>query len=396
MTDFSMNLFSITPCYIQQVAAICALGPDIATIDRNLFTASQSPLTFTDAYSPDRPLPLGVVSHIPEAADTRNNSLLATAIAPLRAQIEILKARFGAERIGVIVGSSTSGIAEGEMAVTHHLDTGTFPPTFHYGQQEMYAPSAYVADQLQLRGPSWTISTACTSGAKAIASGARLLALGVCDAVIVGGADSLCRLTVEGFMSLSATSAELNNPFSLNRRGINIGEAAALMILAREPSAVRLAGVGETSDAHHISAPEPEGRGASAAISEALASAGLTADDIDYINLHGTATEQNDRMESLAVARVLGTDIPCSSTKPLTGHTLGAAGALEAAFCYLALLRTDGKLPSALWDGVTDPELAPLTKLGAANARKQLHYAMSNSFAFGGNNISLILERCHD
>ncbi|RYY02764.1 MAG: beta-ketoacyl-ACP synthase [Gammaproteobacteria bacterium] len=383
-------------CYIQQVSAICALGPDIATIATQLFTATQSPLTFSDAYSPGRPLPLGIVADIPAQADTRNNALLAAAIEPLRAQVEELKMRFGADRIGVILGSSTSGIAEGEAAVAHHLQTGTFPPAFRYGQQEMSAPSAFVVDQLQLQGPSWTISTACTSGAKAIASGARLLALGVCDAVVVGGADSLCQLTVEGFMALSATSAEITNPFSLNRRGINIGEAAALLILTREPGPVRVAGAGETSDAHHISAPEPEGRGAAAAISAALADASLTPDAIDYINLHGTATEQNDRMESLAVARILGADIPCNSTKPLTGHTLGAAGALEAVFCYLALMRADGKLPSALWDGVVDPELATLNGLGAATAAKPLHYAMSNSFAFGGNNISLILERCHD
>ena len=391
MTDFSMSL-----CYIQQVAAICTLGPDIPTINAQLFAAALPPLTFTEAYSPGRLLPLGMVANIPAKADTRNNSLLAAAIEPLRVHIELLKTRFGAGRIGVILGSSTSGIAEGEAAVAHHLQTGIFPPEFRYGQQEMYAPSAYVAAQLQLQGPCWTISTACTSGAKAIASGARLLALGVCDAVVVGGADSLCQLTVEGFMALSATSTEICNPFSLNRRGINIGEAAALMILTREPGPVRLAGVGETSDAHHISAPEPEGRGAAAAISAALVDAGLTPTAIDYINLHGTATEQNDRMESLAVARILGSDIPCSSTKPLTGHTLGAAGALEAVFCYLALMRADGKLPSALWDGATDPELAVLNGLGATTANRPLHYAMSNSFAFGGNNISLILERCHD
>lgn len=383
-------------CYIQQVSAICALGANINAIETQLFSTTQSPLQLTDTYSPGRPLTLGIVADLSAHADTRNNSLLAAALEPLRAQVEQLKSRFGAERIGVILGSSTSGIAEGEAAVTSHMETGSFPPTFHYEQQEMSAPSTYVAHQLQVKGPSWTISTACTSGAKAIASGARLLALGVCDAVIVGGADSLCRLTVEGFMTLSATSEKLCNPFSLNRSGINIGEAAALMILTREAGPVRLAGAGETSDAYHISAPEPEGRGAAAAMSAALKNAGLTPDAIGYLNLHGTATEQNDRMESLAVERVLGADVPCSSTKPLTGHTLGAAGALEAAFCYLTLMRTDGKLPRALWDGIRDPQLATLNGLGADSTQHPPRYAMSNSFAFGGNNISLILERSHD
>lgn len=383
-------------CYIQQVGAICALGPDLETISTRLFEDSHSPLVHTDVFSPGRALPVGSVGPVPFEADTRNNALLSAALSPLREPVEKLKERFGADRIGVILGSSTSGIAEGEAAVAHHVRTGSFPPEFRYGQQEMSAPSAYVADQLQVCGPSWTISTACTSGAKAMASGARLLELGICDAVIVGGADSLCRLTVEGFMALSATSDALCNPFSLNRRGINIGEAAALMILSREVSPVALVGVGETSDAHHISAPEPEGRGAAAAISAALDSAGLAPSAINYINLHGTATEQNDRMESLAVARVLGCDIPCNSTKPLTGHTLGAAGALEAVFCYLTLIRSDGKLPHTLWDGVADPQLARLTKFGVGSTDQPLRYAMSNSFAFGGNNISLILERCHD
>ncbi len=379
--------------YVHQVSAICALGNDIASINEQLFSRANSPLTVTDQYSPGRPLPLGVVSSLELTADTRNNSLLAAVIEPLRAPVEQLKARYGAPRIGVILGSSTSGIAEGEAAVAHHVKTGEFPPEFHYRQQEIIAPTDYVAANLGVTGPAWTISTACTSGAKAIASGARLLELGVCDAVIVGGADSLCHLTVEGFLSLSAVSHDPCMPFSLNRKGINIGEAAALMVLSREPGPIKLAGVGETSDAHHISAPEPEGRGAEAAMREALTGANLPVSAIDYINLHGTATEQNDRMESLAVGRVFGADIPCGSTKSLTGHTLGAAGALEAAFCCLALLRDDGQLPRQLWDGVPDPQLATLTQLGATTASRPLRYAMSNSFAFGGNNISLILER---
>ena len=383
-------------CYLHQVSAICALGSDIASINEKLFNVEQSPLTITDAYSPGRPLPLGLVADLPLTADTRNNSLLAATLEPLRAQVEVLKARFGAERIGVILGSSTSGIAEGEAAIAQHLQTGNFPPEFHYRQQEMFAPAQYVAHQLQLHGPVLTISTACTSGAKAIASGARLLALGVCDAVIVGGADSLCNLTVEGFLALSAVSDQVCNPFSVNRRGINIGEAAALIILSREPGSIRLAGVGETSDAHHISAPDPEGKGAAAAMSLALKNANLHPSMINYVNLHGTATEQNDRMESIAVAQVLGADVPCGSTKSLTGHTLGAAGALEAVFCYLALMRKDKLLPRQIWDGEKDPQLTNLMQLGAQSTQHHLGYAMSNSFAFGGNNISLILERCNE
>lgn len=380
--------------YLHQAAAICAQGGDLHAIGERIFSDQSVSLTVSDHYSSGRALPLGLVNDLPLLADTRNNSLLAATLLPLRAEVAALREKFGAHRIGVILGSSTSGIAEGEAALATYLETGALPEAFHYGQQELSAPALYVARELQVTGPAWTISTACTSGAKAIASGARLLHLGVCDAVIVGGADSLCRLTVEGFSALSAVSDQPCNPFSRNRRGINIGEGAALMILTREPGRIRLAGVGETSDAHHISAPEPEGRGAEAAMRAALEQAGLTPADIGYINLHGTATEQNDRMESLAVARVFGSAIACGSTKALTGHTLGAAGALEVLFCYLALLRQDGQLPRQVWDGERDPELASLTQLGATRVEDPLRYAMSNSFAFGGNNISLILELC--
>ncbi len=383
-------------CYIHEVAAICALGQDLQAINAQLFSAQASPLVTTDSYSPGRALPLGLVEQLPQRADTRNNALLLSVATKLAPTVELLKAQYGADRIGIVLGSSTSGIAEGEVAVAAHLQTGSFPPAYHYTQQEIAAPSEFLARTLDTRGPAWTISTACTSGAKALASGARLLALGVCDAVIVGGADSLCHLTVEGFLSLAAVSDQLCNPFSKNRRGINIGEGAALMVLTRVPGQIRLAGIGETSDAHHISAPEPEGRGAEAAMRAALSMAALAPDAVDYINLHGTATEQNDRMESYAVARVFGPDIACGSTKALTGHTLGAAGALEAVFCLLALQRADGALPRQLWDGVADPELASLKNLGARKVNKPLRYAMSNSFAFGGNNISLILELCDD
>lgn len=382
--------------YLHQVSALCNLGGDTQALAPPLFSAEQSPLKTTDAYSPGRLLPLGQVSELPGRADTRNNDLLAAALEPMREAVEQLKARCGSARIGAIIGSSTSGIAEGEAAVAEQLRSGSFPAGFHYRQQEIAAPSTFVAEYLGITGPHWTISTACTSGAKAIASGARLLQLGVCDAVIVGGGDSLCQLTVAGFSALAAVSDQPCNPFSRNRRGINIGEGAALMILSRQPSQVRLAGYGETSDAHHISAPEPQGKGAESAMRAALAMAGLAPEAIDYVNLHGTATEQNDRMESLATARVFGLQVPCGSTKSLTGHTLGAAGALEAAFCYLALVRGDGALPVHLWDGERDPELAPLSNLGARRAAAPLRYAMSNSYAFGGNNISLILERCSD
>jgi 3-oxoacyl-[acyl-carrier-protein] synthase-1 len=237
------------------------------------------------------------------------------------------------------------------------------------------------------------VSTACSSSAKSLATAARWLEAGFVDAVLTGGGDSLCRFTIAGFSALESVADARCNPLSRNRCGINIGEAAALFLMTREETPVRLAGWGETSDAHHMSAPEPSGRGAADAMRVALARAGLSPADVDYVNLHGTATPQNDAMESRAVASVLGLDAPVSSTKPLTGHTLGAAGALEAAIAWLTLTGT-GELPPHWWDGERDPEL-PAVRLVAPGERaaRPPRVVLSNSFAFGGSNASLAFVR---
>lgn len=270
---------------------------------------------------------------------------------------------------------------------------GSWPSDFHYGQLEMGAPSRFVARESGARGPAWTISTACSSSAKALASAARLLRAGMVDAVIAGGSDSLCAFTINGFSALESVSATRCNPFSRHRDGINIGEGAALFLVTREPGPVRLAGWGESSDAHHMSAPEPQGRGAIDAITQALGRAGIRPDDVGYVNLHGTATLQNDAMESRAVSATLGAAVPVSSTKPLTGHALGAAGAIEAGLCWLTMAcNPPGHLPPHWWDGVADPELPPLDFVApGARVAGPLRYALSNSFAFGGSNAALLL-----
>jgi 3-oxoacyl-[acyl-carrier-protein] synthase-1 len=249
--------------------------------------------------------------------------------------------------------------------------------------------------ELGVAGPAYAISTACSSGAKALATGARLLRSGQVDAVVAGGVDALSGFTIAGFSALDAVSAERCNPLSANRRGINIGEGAALFLMGRDAGPVRLSGWGESADAHHMSAPEPSGRGAAEAMQRALARAGVAAGDVDYVNLHGTATEQNDAMESLAVERVLGRDVPVSSTKPLTGHALAAAGAIEAAFAWHALVDNPfGRLPVHWWDGAADPVLPPLRVVapGFALGRPARH-VLSNSFAFGGSNASLLFSQ---
>jgi len=324
--------------------------------------------------------------------DSRNNQLLLAAFVQIDAEFSTLLDRHGPNRIGVVLGTSTSGVAEGEAAIAAHACDGKFPEHFFYEQMEVGDPAVFLARHLGLGGPAYTVSTACTSGGKAFVSARLLIEAGFCDAVITGGVDSLCRLTVGGFTALESTSPDLCQPLSRNRRGINIGEGAALFLMTLDSGPVALLGVGESSDAHHISAPEPDGRGAEAAMRAALADAALAPDDIGYLNLHATATPKNDAMESLAVARVFTKGVAVSGTKPMTGHALGAAGALEAAFCWLALTDPAGRLPPHLWDGEADPELPRLDTVAAGRCfAPGRRVTMSNSFAFGGNNLSLIL-----
>ena len=388
-------------CYINHASVICALGDTRAEIEEKLFGPNSAQcFTETDSYAPGGPLPLGLVNTKLPALDgyalkhrTRNNQLLLASLRSLEEPVNTLIKKHGADRIGVIIGSSTSGIYEGEQAVASLVKEESLPQDYCYQQQEVGAPSDFVADYFNITGPAWTISTACTSGAKALASAARLIRLGVCDAVIAGGGDSLCGLTVGGFSALSAVSDKICQPFSRNRAGINIGEAAALFLLSAQPSDCKLAGVGESSDAHHISAPHPNGDGAERAMSSALKAAKLSPAEVDYVNLHGTATAHNDSMEAKAVHRIFGAQVPCSSTKPFTGHTLGAAGALEAYFCWLILKREDGRLPSLRWDGEYDDSLDRIL-LAEQSVTGKVQRVISNSFAFGGNNIALCMERC--
>lgn len=390
------------PVFLNRLGIVCALGNGAQDVSHALF-ASDAPggLCVTDRYTPGRALAVGEVpvalpalDDVPVAMRTRNNALLCMAHAQIRDAVDAAVARWGAHRVAVIVGTSTSGIGEAEHALPLRREHGQWPEGFHYAQQEIGAPSAFVAAESGARGPAWTISTACSSSAKALASAARLLRAGLADAVIAGGADSLCGFTISGFSALEAVSEARCNPFSGNRCGINIGEGAALFLMTREAGPVRLAGWGETSDAHHMSAPEPQGTGAIAAIEQALARAGIAAAEVDYVNLHGTATPQNDAMESRAVMATLGDRVPASSTKALTGHTLGAAGALEAGLCWLAMADAEHRLPPHWWDGVPDPELPALDfVVPGRRADAPLRYVLSNSFAFGGSNAALLFGR---
>lgn len=378
-----------------------ALGCGKAEVARRLFAGDRSGLVARDDLIPGATALVGAVTSalppIPSALlpfDCRNNRLMLAALLEIGAAIEAARRRYGAGRIAVILGTSTSGIAEGEAAFADRLATGTWPEGFRYSQQEPGNLARFVASLLALRGPAYTVHTACSSSGKAFASAARLIEAGFCDAAIVGGADSLCRMTVSGFHTLQALSSRPVNPSSLNRDGTNIGEGAAAFLLEPSPGPVALLGVGESSDAHHVSAPEPTGRGARAAMAAALAASGLAPEAIGYINLHGTATPLNDLMEGRAVAGLFDASTPCSSTKGMTGHTLGAAAATEAGFLWLALQPEYGQgyLPPHLWDGVVDPEIPALHLVAPGEkAPRSARAMLSNSFAFGGSNVSLIL-----
>jgi 3-oxoacyl-[acyl-carrier-protein] synthase-1 len=393
---------SSSAVYLNELGVICALGADRAEVRGGLFAAQPGGLRDNDAILPGRTLALGEVhaplpdlAELPVALRGRNNGLLDAALGQIREAVAAAVARFGAERVAVIIGTSTSGIGESESALrTYHRD-GTWPADFHYAQQEMGTAARFVRERIGGTGPAWTISTACSSSAKALMSAARLLQAGAVDAVVAGGADSMCRFTVAGFSALESVSASRCNPFSVNRSGINIGEGAALFLMTREAGPVRLAGWGESSDAHHMSAPDPQARGAIDAMQQALDRAGLAAAQIDYVNLHGTATGHNDAMESQAVAAVLGTQVPASSTKPLTGHTLGASGAIEAALCWMTLAdNPDQQLPTHWWDGQADDALPALALVAPGTCAAQpLQHVLSHSFAFGGSNAVLALAR---
>ena len=389
--------------YLNDCAILCALGVDRETVARRLLHTAASGLALSDEFSPGRMLPVGRVgtglpdlSHLPLRLRSRNNALALAALAQIRPAVDAAIARHGAARIGVVIGTSTSGVGEAETALAQEQGSGELPAGFHYGQQEMGSCAEALALALGVGGPAYVHSSACSSSAKAMTSAARLIRMGLCDAVVTGGVDTLCGFTVAGFSALESVSPDACNPLSARRNGINLGEAAALFLMSREPAPVALCGWGESSDGHHISAPDPEGGGARIAMREALQRAGLDAAQVDYINLHGTATVQNDAMESRAVAALFGTQVAVSSTKPLTGHTLGAAGALEAAFCWLAMQddNPEGRLPPHLWDGEQDPGL-PVLNVAAIGARlgHPIRYALSNSFAFGGSNAALVFGR---
>ncbi|VFR38104.1 3-oxoacyl-[ACP] synthase FabV like [plant metagenome] len=386
---------------------ICNLGAGLSEIGTRLLQGDASHLAAQAGWLASRETAVGAVTHalppfpagVPPQLRSRNNQLLLASARQIEDSLRTAVDRYGPSRVGVVLGTSTSGVNDNAPAFTELAATGAWPEDYDYRRQSINAPAEFLSHWLSCCGPGYTLSTACTSSARALLSARRLLDLDLCDAVICGGVDTLCRLTLNGFASLEAISSTPCLPFSANRQGINIGEACALFLMTRDDSAldgVRLLGGAGSSDAWHMSAPEPTGAGARQVMHKAVTDAGIAPEAIAWVNLHGTGTALNDAMESHAMHAFFPAGVPCASTKGMTGHALGAAGALEAALCWFTLSSENAGaiLPPHVWDGQPDPALPRLhfSAKGQTLAPGVPRIAMSNSFAFGGNNTSLIFE----
>lgn len=327
--------------------------------------------------------------------DCRNNRLaqLGLEADDFAGAVAGARKRYGAARIGVFVGTSTSGILEAELAYRRRdPQTGALPPGFHYAEtQNTFSLADFVRRYLALEGPACAVSSACSSTAKVFGNSARMIAAGVCDAAVVGGVDTLCLTTLYGFHSLELTSRGPCRPFDAERDGISIGEGTGFALLERMPAAtgaaVALVGIGESSDAYHMSTPHPDGLGAKLAMERALASAGLEPSAIDYVNLHGTGTRTNDAAEDRAVSDLFNAVTPCSSTKGATGHLLGAAGITEIIISILAI--EHGLMPGSAHTRRIDPAMRSNYLIEPRKAR--VRRVLSNSFGFGGSNCSVVL-----
>jgi 3-oxoacyl-[acyl-carrier-protein] synthase-1 len=321
--------------------------------------------------------------------NTRIIRIIDAALEQIRPEIEEAISVYGPERIGICLGSCDNSSEGSLLSHKAFIANGAFPEDYSLRFQSASLPVEFISRKFGLSGPALTIATACASGASAIAKGAELIKTGYCDAVIAGGADIVSETVLLGFHALEALSDSPTNPFSKNRKGINLGEGAAFFLLdSRENGGIELLGVGESADAFHMTAPGPDGAGPANAMKAALLDAGIESRQIGYVNLHGTGTELNDKTEAMAMKAVFGENPPpASATKPITGHTLGAAGALETAICWMVLKKQEG-FPLHCWDGESDEELVfhPSVPNCGTTAICQ-----NNNFAFGGCNVSLIL-----
>ncbi len=387
--------------YFSKPGVICATGNNIEDIWDRVSKANQSGIREIEALSSKKFFAAKVEDSFlsPSSAryDMRIIRLESEAISQIQDTIDAAIKKYGNNRVAVCVGSCDNGSEFSLKGHRYYFEKNIFPDNYNLEMQSADYVASYIIERFNIKGPSLTFATACSSSAVAIMKASDLINAGFVDAVVVGGLDIVSDTVLLGFDSLEAVSSEKTNPFSKNRHGITLGDGAAFFVLSKDSfdSKVYLAGFGESADAYHMTSPEPSGSGAEAAMRNALKSAGIEACDIEYLNLHGTGTKLNDLMESKAVSNVFADySVPCSSTKSETGHTLGAAAALEAAICQKVLESgINSLLPLQSWDCVQDSELPRLNIVDKNNICRNTgkKYVMSNSFAFGGANASLIL-----
>lgn len=327
--------------------------------------------------------------------DMRLLQILDFALNSIEETVQKAVSKYGSARVGVCIGSCDNGSELSFKAHKSFFTEGAFPSDYELKTQGADYPAVFTAKKFGTEGICLAFSTACSSSASAIIKAKELIQCGLCDAVIAGGVDVASDTVLLGFDSLEAIDHEKTNPFSKNRNGINLGEGAAVFVLSRDDLAetgIVLAGCGESSDASHMTAPLADGTGAQQAMNAALKDSGLSPQQVDYVNLHGTGTHLNDAMEGRGVNLVFGHyKVPASSTKPMTGHTLGAAGSLELAVCFYAI--KSQKLPVHVWDDVQDEEIPELNLVRKISGAGRISCCMSNSFAFGGCNASLIIKK---
>ena len=388
--------------YLDDLGIICSLGSGKDAVwkavsegrergirketvaDRDIYLALVDGSVYTDPIQPP--------------FNTRVNSILRRALDEIRISAMRAIETYGAERVALLVGSCDNGSELSNDALAAYKKEGAFPDGYRLERQRADLPARFAAEYLGTKGPDIAYSTACSSSASALVSARNLIQSGICDAAIAGGVDIVSRAVALGFSSLEAVSNEPCQPFSRNRKGITLGEGAALFVVTRDDlgkCGISLLGAGESADAHHMTAPDPAGTGATLSMERALADAGIGSEDVDYVSLHGTGTALNDAMESRALTRVFPNTVPASSTKSMTGHTLGAAGALELGICWLAISdrNPDRILPPQIWDGEKDEDLPEIDIVEAGRKANRLSVCLSNSFAFGGCNVSLVVGR---
>ena len=374
---------------LKNLGFVCALGANHKDIIKNARAGNVAAMFSENITIDGTRVPFGTAP-IAKTHKLRMYDLIDCALNQISGDLDLLKQNYALSRVGIVIGSSNTGVHEAQKSIEKSFADNTSIDKSVIKDLELGMPAKYIHDKTGFSGPCLVVSTACSSSLKVFQSARQLLDNDICDAVLVGGVDGRCDFALNGFNALGALSKTHTEPMSENRNGINLGEGAAIFILEKVGNGIKLLGIGESSDAYHLTSPDPSGAGAMDSMRFALKDAKLKSDDIDFINMHGTGTVANDAMESLAINTVFGENVLCASTKPLTGHTLGAAGAISMGLSWL-MIQHCFVIPH-VFDGKYASDCAKI-KLAQIGETKEINRVLCNAFAFGGSNTSLIMGK---